>query len=163
MQSRSILIFAAALAVSAAAFAHSFSAGDLRIGHPFARSTVPGQSSGAAYLTIENSGKNTDRLVAVASPMAKSAEMHSMTMDGNVMKMREVEGIEIKPAAKVSMKPGEAYHIMLIGLRQALKAGDKFPLTLTFEKTGKVEVSVVVQDKDREAVPAKDASVPHKH
>jgi copper(I)-binding protein len=163
MQLRSLLVFSTALVVSAAALAHSFSVGDLHIGHPFARSTVPGQSSGAAYLTIENSGKNADKLVGVMSPMAKNTELHSMTMDGNVMKMREVQDIEIKPAAKVSLKPGDAYHIMLIGLSQPLKVGDKFPLTLSFAKAGKVEVSVVVQDIDKEAAPAKDAVAPHKH
>ncbi len=163
MQSRSFLVFAAALAVSTSALAHSFTLGDLRIGHPFARVTVPGQQSGAAYMTIENTGKDADSLVGVASPMAKSAELHSMTMDGNVMKMREVRGIEIKPAAKVSLKPGDAFHIMLIGLSRPLKAGDKFPLTLTFEQAGKVEVSVVVQEKDKEAGAPVESSPAHTH
>jgi copper(I)-binding protein len=163
MPLRSLLVFAAALTLSTSALAHGFTVGDLRIGHPFARVTVPGQPSGAAYMTIENTGKDADNLVAVASPMAKSAELHSMTMDGNVMKMREVRGIEIKPSAKVSLKPGDAFHIMLIGLSRPLKAGDKFPLTLTFEKAGKVEVSVVVQEKDREAGAPAQSGAAHTH
>jgi copper(I)-binding protein len=77
--------------------------------------------------------------------------MHTMSMDGNVMKMREVSSIELKPSVKVSMKPGDGYHIMLIGLKQPLKIGDKFPLTLTFEKAGKAEVTVWVEDKDQKA------------
>lgn len=159
-------LLSAALVVSTTAAAHSFTAGELRIGHPFARSTVPGQPSGVAYMTIENNGKEGDKLTAVASPLAKSAELHSMSMDGNVMKMREVSSIEIKPATRVSLKPGDSYHVMLLGLSRPLKAGDKFPLTLTFEKAGKVEVTVNVEDKDRDAGPKKDAAAdgaPHKH
>jgi copper(I)-binding protein len=163
MSLRSFSILAAALVFSSAAAAHGFTVGDLRIGHPFARSTVPGQPSGVAYMTIENNGKNGDKLTAVASPLAKSAELHSMTMVGDVMKMREVSSIEIKPAAKVSLKPGDSYHVMLLGLSRPLQAGDKFPLTLTFEKAGKVEVTVVVQDKDREAGAAADSASAHKH
>lgn len=163
MQLRSIFTLAAALAVSATAGAHSYTAGELRIGHPYARSTVPHQPTGAAYLSIENNGKDADKLIGVASPIAKKAELHSMSMEGDVMKMREVHHIEIKPATKLVMKPGDAYHIMLNGLSKPLNAGDKFPLTLTFEKAGKVDVSVVVEDKDREAKTAPEASAPHKH
>jgi copper(I)-binding protein len=161
MQLRSLFVFTAALALSTVAAAHSFTVGNLRIGHPFARATVPGQASGAAYMTIENSGKDGDKLVGVASPAASDSQIHSMTMDGTLMKMREVAAIDIQPAAKVSLKPGDAYHIMLTGLKQPLKAGDKFPLTLTFEKAGKVEVIVNVEDKESGA--AKEASAPHKH
>ena len=69
-------------------------------------------------------------------------------MDGNVMKMREVGSIDIKPAEKITMQPGNGYHIMLIGLSQQLKVGDKIPLTLTFAKAGKVEVMLFVEDKN---------------
>jgi copper(I)-binding protein len=151
MHSRSLISFTAALLVSAVAYAHDYNAGKLRIEHPYARATVSGQSSGAAYLTIENKGNNPDRLIAIASPISKAVEIHTMSMDGNVMRMREVSGIELKPSAKVSMKPGDGYHIMLVGLKQPLKIGDKFPLTLTFEKSGKAEVTVWVEDKDQEA------------
>jgi copper(I)-binding protein len=161
MQLLSILALSIALAFSTTASAHSFTVGDLRIGHPFARTTVPGQASGAVYLTLENTGKNTDKLVAVSTPIARTAELHSMSMDGNVMKMREVRNMEIKPAAKLAIMPGDGYHIMLTGLKQPLKAGDKFPLTLTFEKAGKLDVSVVVEDKEAKAAP--EAGAPHKH
>jgi periplasmic copper chaperone A len=68
-------------------------------------------------------------------------------MDGNVMKMREAGQVEIKPSTRLEMKPGDGYHLMLMGLRQPLKAGETFPLTLTFEKAGKAEVKVTVQEK----------------
>jgi len=147
MSLRHILGLSAALLLSAAASAHEYKVGDLLIGHPYARATVPGQPSGGAYLSIENKGKSADKLIGVASPAAKSTEIHTMSMDGNVMKMREVGSIEIKPAEKVAMQPGNGYHIMMIGLTQQLKAGDKVPMTLTFEKAGKVDVTVNVEDK----------------
>ncbi|MGB6055788.1 MAG: copper chaperone PCu(A)C [Burkholderiaceae bacterium] len=141
------LISALALAASAfSAAAHDYQAGDIRIGHPYARATMPGQPSGAVYMALENRGKSADKLVEAATPVAKKTEIHTMSMDGNVMKMRQVDGIELAPAATVTMKPGDGYHVMLLGLQQPLKAGDKLPLTLTFEKAGKVDVSVVVQD-----------------
>lgn len=143
----------AALTFAVSAQAHEYKVGDLQIGHPYARSTVPGQPAGGAYLSITNQGKSGDKLISMSSPVAKSTELHTMAMEGNVMKMREVDGnLEIKPGQEIKMQPGNGYHIMLMGLSQPLKAGDKIPLTLTFEKSGKVEVSLHVED----AAAAKD-------
>ncbi len=86
-----------------------------------------------------------------------------MSMDGNVMKMREVNGIEIKPSARVALEPGQGYHIMLVGLKQPLKAGEKFPLTLTFEKSGKVDVSVLVEEKDAKTGKTNADAAAHQH
>lgn len=141
MQKRLAITLLAALSVAAAAHAQ-----DLRVTDAYARATVSHQRAGGAYLTIENSGKSADRLVGASTPAAKSVELHTMSMEGNVMKMREVPGIEIKPAATVEMKPGAGYHLMLMGLRQPLKAGERFPVTLQFEKAGKVDVEMKVQD-----------------
>lgn len=163
MHFRSILTLAIAFTFGAAAHAHDYKAGDLRIQHPYARAIVAHQPSGAAYLAIENKGKNADKLIAVSSPVAKSAEIHTMSMDGNVMKMREVDGIDIKPSARVAMQPGHGYHIMLVGLKQPLKPGDKFPLTLTFEKSGKVDVSVSVEEKDAKSGKADADAAAHQH
>lgn len=146
MQLRSLVSLFALAALCASAAAHDYQAGTIHIDHPYARATVPGQPAGGAYLTLENRGQNADRLLAAASPAAKKTEIHTMSMVGNVMKMRQVDGIELAPAAKVVMKPGDGYHLMLIGLKQQLKVGDTLPLTLTFEKAGKVEVSVQVQN-----------------
>lgn len=158
MSLRSVSLFFCALAISVSAHAHEYTVGALHIGHPYARATVPGQPSGGAFLSIENTGKDADKLIGVSSPAAKSAEIHTMSMDGNVMKMREVGEIELAPAATVDMKPGNGYHIMLIGLTQPLKAGDKFPLTLTFQKAGKIDVSVSVTDMS-----GKSAEAMHQH
>lgn len=152
MRFRPFFLLAAALAVGGSAHAHEYKAGDISVGHPYARPTVPNQPAGGAYVTLENKGQTADKLVSASSPVAKSVEIHSMAMENNVMKMREVPGIELKPAEKTVMKPGDGYHLMLMGLNKPLKAGEKFPLTLQFEKAGKVEISVWVEDKN-----AKDA------
>src|ERR1035437_6699861 len=110
MQFSSIIIFAAVHATSASTYAQDYKLGDLHIDHPYARTTVPNQPSGAAYMTLENKGKNADKLISVISPVAKTVEIHTMSMDGNVMKMRGVTNIELKPSAKVVMKPGDGYH-----------------------------------------------------
>lgn len=143
---RSLLAVAAA-AICLPVWAHDYQAGQIHIDHPYARATVPGQPSGAAYLTLENKGSQADRLtgVSVAPALAAGAEIHTMAMDGNVMKMHEVSGIELAPSAKVTMTPGNGYHIMLLELKQPLKAGDKLPLGLSFEKAGKIEVIAEVE------------------
>jgi hypothetical protein len=146
MHLRSLLVLAATLVAGTVAHAHEYTLGGLHIENLYARPTVPMQRSGGAYLVIENKGKDADKLVAVSSPIAQSVQIHTMSMQGDVMKMREVDGVELKPASKIEMAPGHGYHLMMIGLRQPLKAGDKFPMTLTFEKAGKAEVSVVVAE-----------------
>ncbi|HYC41355.1 MAG TPA: copper chaperone PCu(A)C [Noviherbaspirillum sp.] len=144
---RTFTALATALTFSLPVHAQETKLKDLIIDSPYARATVTNQRSGGAYVTIENKGKNADKLVGASSPVAKSVEIHTMTMDGNVMKMREVGQIEIPASGRVEMKPGDGYHLMLMGLQQPLKAGDSFPMTLVFEKAGKTEVKVKVQDK----------------
>ena len=140
------------VALAGAVHAAGYTVGSISITDPHARPTVPGQPGGAAYLTLKNTGSTADRLVGAASPVAQSTEIHTMRMDGDVMRMREAGELPLPPAAKVEMKPGMGYHIMLNGLKQPLQAGATFPITLTFEKAGKVEVTVVVDG--RQAKPA---------
>jgi len=126
--------------------AHEYAVGQLKIGQPYARATVPGQPAGGAYFSIENKGSAPDKLVALSSPVAKSTQIHTMSMEGNLMKMREVEGgLEIKPGQTIAMQPGNGYHVMLMGLSKPLQEGEKVPMTLTFEKAGKVDVTVNVE------------------
>ena len=117
----------------------------LTIEHPLARATPPGARTGAAFLTITNKGKETDRLIRAASPVAGSVEIHEMRMDNTIMRMRAVASVEIKPGQTVAFKQG-SLHLMLLGLKQALSAGDRFPLLLTFDKAGTVQVSVAVEE-----------------
>jgi len=142
----------------APANAHEYKVGDLHIGHPYARSTPPGAKVGGAYLSINNKGKAADRLVRASSPRAGSVELHTMSMDGNVMRMRQVPAIEVAPGATVKLAPG-GLHVMLQELKQPLKKGERFPLTLVFERAGEVKVDIVVEDAPSHAAGA-DA---HKH
>ncbi len=141
----SLLLFT--LLIGSAAQAHGGQAGDIVITHPFATPTPPGATSGAAYfVTLENTGKVADRLLRASTPAAQRTEFHTMTVDaGGVMRMRELPDIGLTPGQPLKMRPGGGVHLMLIGLKQPLVAGDTFPLTLTFERGGRTEVSVVVQ------------------
>ncbi|MBC7502340.1 MAG: copper chaperone PCu(A)C [Herminiimonas sp.] len=140
-----LLFLALALPVSMLAAGANIGASPMQIRHAHARATVPNQPAGAAYVTLENTGKSADRLVSLSSPVANRVEMHTMTMDGNLMKMRQVEAIELKPAGLVTMKPGDGYHLMLTGLKKPLKTGESFPMTLRFEKAGRVRIMVTVE------------------
>jgi copper(I)-binding protein len=151
MSSRFVFRFIAGLGLTAglllpagAATAGGNSTRSIIVTESYARATVPGQPSGGAYLTIENKGPQADTLKSISSPVAASTELHTMSMDGNVMKMREVGSVDFNPAEKIAMQPGNGYHIMLMGLTKPLKVGDNFPMTLTFAKAGKVEVNVEV-------------------
>jgi len=139
-----------------AAFAHGYTLKDLRIEHPYARPTPPGARTGGAYFTIRNQGADADRLLRVSSPAAASVELHSMTMDGNLMKMRAVPSLDIPAGATVTLGSG-GYHVMLVGLEHPLAAGSEVPLKLTFEKAGSIEVSAPV-----EAAPM-GAAIGHRH
>ena len=144
MQLRHLILTLAGIAFACTAAAHDARIGALHILHPAAPASLPGQNSGVVYLAIDNDGTTPDALLSLSSPAAANVAIHSMTMDGNVMKMREVDRLPLAPGAKISMKAGSGYHLMLTGLKQPLKAGDKVPLTLTFDKAGKLEVSVHV-------------------
>ena len=144
---RRLLSCAALLLLSAQALAHGSSVGDVNIGHPFATPSVPGARSGAAYIAnLENSGKQPDRLLRASTPVAARVEMHEMTLDAQgVMRMRETSAIVLAPKSLIKMRPGMGTHLMLIDLKQPLKEGETFPMTMEFERAGKVEVKVVVQ------------------
>ena len=146
-------------AVTLGVAAHGANVGDIAIGHPYATPSIPGTSNGAAYLaSIENKGAVADRLVRASTPAASRVELHTMAVDAQgVMRMREIDGIALAPKAKVQMKPGSGLHLMLIGLKEPLKEDASFPLTLEFERAGKVEVTVNVQS----AVPGGAASHVH--
>jgi periplasmic copper chaperone A len=142
---RFVLPAVLALVVAAAPLAaKDFVQGSIRVEHPNARPTPPGARTGGVYLTLHNAGTQADRLVRVASPVADTAELHSMTMDGNVMRMRAVAAIDVPAGARVALASG-GYHVMLIGLHKPLAAGGSVPLTLTFERAGSVEVMADVE------------------
>jgi copper(I)-binding protein len=134
--------------------------GSMRIEHPSARPTPPGARTGGVYFTLHNAGTQADRLVRVASPAADTAELHSMTMDGNVMRMRAVTGIDVPAGARVALGSG-GYHVMLIGLHQPLTAGGSVPLTLTFERAGSIDVEADVEAAGAAGHDASHGARPH--
>ena len=143
--------FAALLAVlmsdlaAAPAQAQEVKAGDLVITQAWSRATPNGAKIGSGYLTIENKGASPDRLVGVAADVAGKVEVHEMAMNNGVMTMRPLDnGLTIDPGKTVKLAPS-GYHLMIMDLKSPLKQGDKLPLTLQFEKAGKVAVTLDVQ------------------
>lgn len=108
----------------------------------WARPTVQGQKAGGGFLRIDSPA--ADRLLGGSTPVAGRVELHSMKMEGDVMRMREVEAIELPAGQPVAMQPG-GLHLMLMELKSPLKNGDRFPLTLKFEKAGELQVEVQVR------------------
>ena len=145
MSNKLLFTITAAVLLAAPALAHDYKIGSLQIGHPWARATPKGAPVGGGYLTITNNGTEPDRLVGGTAPFAKDVELHKMSMDAGVMKMRPVAGgLEIKPGETVTLKPG-GLHLMFVGLDKPLKEGERVPATLDFTKAGKVKVDFVVE------------------
>ena len=128
-----------------AAFAHEvFTLGTLEISAGYSRATLPNAPVGAGYVTITNKGTADDTLVSASSPVAGKTQIHEMKMDGDVMKMNEVEGGLVIPAGQsVTLAPG-GLHIMLMDLKEQLVEGSTFPVTLTFATAGTIEIQLVV-------------------
>ena len=136
---------AAALGAAAPLLAQSAASVTLAVGHSWTRETAPGQSVGGGFMTITNKGGQDDRLLSASSPAARDVQIHTVNMDGGVMRMRPLAaGLAIPAGKAVMLKPG-GYHLMLMGLRQPLKRGGSVPVTLRFQRAGEVRVQLQVQ------------------
>ncbi len=134
-------------------------AADLAVEQPWARATPGRAPTGAAYLTLVNRGKEDDRLLGAASPVAVKAELHGHQAAagasghaGHVMEMRPVAQVEVKAGQTVVFKP-DTLHVMLVGLKAPLKEGERFPLTLRFARAGEIRVEVPVARAGAMAAP----------
>ncbi|MDC7713315.1 copper chaperone PCu(A)C [Vogesella sp. LYT5W] len=137
-----IAAFAALLSLPA--FAHDYSVGALKIGHPYSRAMPAASPTAAVFMSISNSG-GADRLLAASTPQAARAELHQHLNDNGVMRMREVVGgIALPAGGTVTLAPG-GLHIMLLEVPKQAASGEHFPLQLQFEKAGKVTVEVKVE------------------
>ena len=135
----------AALALAASAYAHDYTKGSLKIDRPWSRATPHGAQVAGGYLVIENKGASADRLVSITSEISGRVEMHEMSVQDGVMRMRPLtRGLEIKPGATAKFAPG-GYHFMFMNLKRPLKQGEKFKGTLVFEKAGTIEVEFDVE------------------
>lgn len=131
--------------MASAAMAHDYRSGSLFIQHPWARETAVGQAVGGGFLTIANSGSREDRLLSATTPVATEVQLHTMAMDGGVMRMRQVtDGIVVPAKGSVELKPG-GYHIMFMGLKRQLRKGGRVPVTLHFQRAGNVTVQFAVR------------------
>lgn len=139
------VFIAALIAAAPAAFAQSGGNAKIDVEKPFARATPAGAMSGAAYMTLANKTKTADRLTGASSEVAAKVQIHEMKVVNGVMQMREVTGgLAIPAGGSVALKPG-SYHVMLMGLKEPLVAGQRFSLTLTFAKAGNISVTVPIE------------------
>jgi periplasmic copper chaperone A len=138
------MVFIGAL-INAAACAEEITAGDLVITQAWSRATPGGAKVGGGYLTIENRGPAADRLIGGSAEVAEKVQLHEMAVNNGVMTMRPLDqGLVIEPGKTVKLAPG-GYHLMLLDLKSPLKQGDKVPVTLEFERAGKVSLLLDVQ------------------
>jgi copper(I)-binding protein len=141
--------FASALTLAAVssladARAHEIKIGDLVIHHPWARQSPMGASVAAGFMTITNTGMQDERLVRASSEISTMVQIHTMKMEGDIMKMDELpEGVAIPAGTTVELKPA-SLHIMFMGLKAPIREGESFAGTLTFEKAGPVTIDYEV-------------------
>ena len=144
MKSFSVVV-ACIIALSPGAYAYDYKVGAIEIEHPWSRAVPKGATVAAGYVTIRNAGTEPDRLMGGSSPVAGKFEVHEMSMDKGVMRMRPVTGgVEIRPGQTVELKP-QSFHIMMTGLKQPIEKGKPFKGALVFEKAGAVEVEFAVE------------------
>lgn len=134
----------AALLLATPALAGEVKLGKIEIEDFWTRATAEGMPNGAAFMELKNEGKDADRLVSAASPVAASVELHTHLNENGVMMMRKIDAIDLAADTKVKMMPG-GLHVMLMGLKEPLKQGSSIPLTLTFEKAGSTTLQVPVE------------------
>lgn len=156
-------VFIAVLFLGASmAHAHDYDVGTLNIDHPWSRATVAGIPNGVAYFGLKNTGDQDDRLVSASTPVADRAELHNHVVDGEVVRMRHVDNIEIPAGGSVALEPS-GLHVMLMGLKQPLKEGETFELTLEFEHAGTTTVDVMVQGMGKSKADHGDMDHSHHH
>ena len=116
----------------------------IEVDQPWARATAGATTTGAAYMTIRERSNVPDKLVGATSPVAETIEIHAHTTEDGVMRMRPVSVVDVAPGSPATFAPGRL-HLMLVGLKRPLVRGETFPLSLTFENAGTVEVTVTIE------------------
>lgn len=134
-----------AMIMTTVATAHEYMAGLIVIGHPWARATPASAPVAGGYVTLTNTGKETDVFLSGSSPLSEKFELHESTVVDGVAKMRQIaDGIEIKPGETVALKAGGT-HIMFVKPKKQLVEGERFPVTLRFKNAGAITVDFAVQ------------------
>ena len=151
MKLNTLIVTAIAVCAAPSAWAAHVSVTDA-----WARATMPGQPVSGAYMKIQADADA--RLISASSPAAAQVEVHEMKMDGDVMRMREVQALDLPKGKTVSLQPG-GYHLMLMSLKQPIVAGEMVPLTLVIESGGKRQNV----DVKAEARAAGSSAMPYAH
>lgn len=141
MPETSLRLLAAALLTTLSIAAQ---AADVSIGDPYARAVPPGQPNSAVFMSLENLSDRDQSLVAAESPVSEIVELHTHVEEGGMMRMRRIDKIDIPTGETVTLQPG-GLHVMLIGLKQPLDAGDTVDLTLVFEDGSRSTVQAPVR------------------
>jgi len=139
---KALLISVVSFGMVSIANAQSAKLGSLQIEGAYTRATVPGQMAAGGFMKIENKGA-VDQLLSASSPVAAEVQLHEMSMDGQVMKMRQVKDIAVPAGGAVELKPG-GLHLMFMNIKTPLTAGEAIPVKLKFAKAGEVEVKFPV-------------------
>ncbi len=135
-----LLTFIASAIAVQPAYSGDITSGSMIIENPWSRATPKGAKVGAGYLNILNIGNVADRLVSAQSDISARVEIHTMKIDGGVMKMRKLsDGLVIAPKSEVALKPG-GYHLMFMGLKEPLKENQDFNVILTFKNAGQIDI-----------------------
>lgn len=137
-----LLVGAAAAAPALAAHAHA----SIEVEDAWCPPTPPGAPTAAGYLTIRNAGRAPDRLLDGSTTLAAVVQLHSMSTQGGVMRMRPMTGgLAVAGGATARVQPGDGLHLMLIGLKRPLRAGEHVPITLRFARAGAVRADFAVR------------------
>jgi len=135
--------------LNAAAFAAE---GDVWVSEAWMRPVILLDRPGGAYMTITNKGKEDDKLISVTSPLASHVEIHQHLHENGMMKMIKEAYMPVPAGKQSKAKPG-GFHLMIFGLKKKLALGEEFPLTLTFEKAGKIEIMAKVMKRSPASMP----------
>lgn len=138
-----LLLIAPVLFAATSALAHSFKAGDITIGHPWMTPMEPGQTSAEAYMSFLNNGEQEDALISVTTPVAEKVEIINVIKENGQNKSNTLNNLALAHDRPTPMRPG-GMHLLMSGIQKPLMEKDRFPMTLTFAKAGKVDVEIIV-------------------
>lgn len=156
------ILLGSLFAITATAQAHDYKAGDLHIDHPWSKQVPPTSQVAAAFFNIMNHSNSNEELISASSPIAGKTELHAHMHEDGMMKMREVEKIDIPAHDSQALKPG-GYHIMFFNLKEVPELGKSFPVTLNFKHVGAVEVEVKVEEATYMPEGMKHEKMDHSH
>jgi len=138
------LLLGAVTLFSTQTFAHEYNAGEIEIDHPWSREAPPTATVIAGFFQLKNNAQQDDYLISASTPIAKRVEIHTHEMLDGMMQMKQIDRVKIAAQETVMFKPG-GYHLMIFNPEKAYKQGERFPMTLTFQNAGEVQVELAVE------------------